>query len=123
MPRTLRSVSVAFAVALAALLAACAPTASEPMTVDAATVIIDVRTPAEYAAGHLEGAVNLDVQSGAFDAAIAELPTDGDYIVYCRSGNRAATAAAEMARSGFTQVRNAGGLDAAASATGLPIVQ
>lgn len=102
--------------------AACAPTA-EPIEVASDTVVIDVRTPEEYAAGHLDGAVNLDVQSPQFDALVGQLPTDGEYVVYCRSGNRSAAAIDRMQALGFTSLVNAGGIDAAASATGLPIVK
>ena len=69
-------------------LSACSP--SEPITVGADTVIIDVRTPAEYSEGHLEGAINIDVEAANFGTLLSQLPTDGDYIVYCRSGNRSA---------------------------------
>ncbi|MCL2652516.1 MAG: rhodanese-like domain-containing protein [Propionibacteriaceae bacterium] len=84
--------------------------------------IIDVRTASEYASGHLQGAVNIDVQSADFGAKIATMPKDGKYIVYCRSGARASTAQSQMKAVGFTNVTNAGGIDAASTATGLPIV-
>lgn len=109
-------------VALALALVGCAPAAAPSIGIDADTVIVDVRTPAEYADGHLEGAVNIDVQSPEFDAEIAELDTEGDYVVYCRSGNRSAQAASRMESAGLT-VRDAGGLSDAESATGLPIVR
>lgn len=86
------------------------------------TVIIDVRTPAEYAEGHLEGAVNVDLQSGSFEQEVAALPLEGDYVVYCRSGNRSAQAVSAMKALGFVNVQDAGGLQAASSATGLSIV-
>ena len=85
--------------------------------------IIDVRTAAEYAGGHLQGAVNIDVQSADFASKIAALPKDGKYIVYCQSGMRAKTAQAQMNAAGFTDVTNAGGIAAASTATGLPIVK
>ena len=83
--------------------------------------VIDVRTPGEFAAGHLEGAVNLDVEGGQFSALIADLPTDGAYIVYCQSGRRSALAAQAMVDAGFTQVYDLGGI-ADWQAAGLPIV-
>ena len=84
--------------------------------------MIDVRTPEEFAEGHLDGAVNLDVQSGRFDAELAALDPEGEYFVYCRSGNRSAAAAATMAEAGFTDVTDLGGLQDAADATGIEIV-
>jgi rhodanese-related sulfurtransferase len=81
--------------------------------------IVDVRTPAEFDDGHLEGAVNIDVQDASFDQRIAELPTDGTYFVYCRSGNRSAAAVERMRELGFTDVVDGGGFEALVAA-GLP---
>ena len=98
------------------------PTSTTGATSIAAdSVIVDVRTPAEFAEGHLAGAVNLDVQSATFAQDIALLPTDGAYVVYCRSGNRSAQAAAQMQSAGFTNVMDAGSLQDAAQTTGLDI--
>jgi phage shock protein E len=66
------------------------------------TTIIDVRTPEEYAQGHLPGAVNVDVSSPDFAARIATLDPAAPYAVYCRSGNRSGVAVAAMAEQGFT---------------------
>lgn len=96
--------------------------ATESLTVSNDTVIIDVRTPAEYEAGHLDGAVNIDVSSAGFATEIATLPADGDYIVYCQSGNRSAQAVALMQDQGFDNVRDAGGISKASQATGIGIV-
>jgi len=91
--------------------------------IDNGAEVIDVRTPAEYAEGHLDGAVNIDIQDQAlFEAAIADLDPDAAYVVYCRSGNRSAAATAQMTAAGFTDVTDAGGLQAASAATGLEIV-
>lgn len=86
------------------------------------TVVLDVRTPGEYADGHLEGARNIDLQSPTFDSEIAALDPDAEYVVYCRSGSRSALAAARMADAGVVNVTDAGGIDRAATETGLPIV-
>lgn len=120
--RRLRLTVLATGLALVAALglAACAP--AEPVEVGTDTVIIDVRTPEEYAGGHLEGAVNVNLQSGSFEQDILAFPLDGDYVVYCRSGNRSAQAAAIMADLGFENVQDAGGIQSASSATGLAIV-
>ena len=84
-------------------------------------VIIDVRTPDEFAQGHLEGAINLDVESGGFEAGLADLDPTAAYSVYCRSGRRSAMAADVMAENGFTEVTDLGSLESAAAATGLPV--
>ncbi|HSP53701.1 MAG TPA: rhodanese-like domain-containing protein [Cryobacterium sp.] len=105
---------------LTACSAPAAPAAQSAISADA--VVVDVRTPGEYAAGHLEGAMNVDVQASDFDSQMSALPTDGDYVVYCRSGNRSAAAAARLADLGFTSVTDAGAMSAATVSTGLPIV-
>lgn len=68
------------------------------------TTVVDVRTPAEFAQGHLEGAVNIDVSAPEFASRISTLDPAGSYAVYCRSGNRSATAVAAMTAAGFTDV-------------------
>lgn len=90
-----------------------------PLTVG---TIIDVRTPDEYAQGHLDGAVNIDVQAADFAERIAELPTDTEYTVYCRTGSRAGAAVAQMTALGFTDVTNVGSLAEASASTGLAVV-
>jgi rhodanese-related sulfurtransferase len=62
---------------------------------------IDVRTPEEFAAGHIEGAVNYNVEGPDFGAQIAALDPAGTYAVYCRSGNRSQVAVAAMAQAGI----------------------
>lgn len=109
---------------LIALATASACSSSEVVTIDATgATVIDVRTPAEYADGHLDGAVNIDVQDPeGFATAAAQLDPAGSYIVYCRTGNRSAAATAQLRDLGFDDVTDAGGLDEAAAATGLPVV-
>lgn len=68
--------------------------------------VVDVRTPEEYAAGHLSGAVNINVEGPDFDQQISTLDRDGAYAVYCHSGRRSALAADAMAKAGFTKVTN-----------------
>ena len=80
--------------------------------------IIDVRTYGEYASGHLQGALNIDVESGAFDLGIANLDKNATYALYCRSGRRSTLAAERMAEAGFTKIINFnnGGFDQLAAA-------
>lgn len=83
--------------------------------------IIDVRTPAEFDAGHLTDAELLDVQDASFTEQLGPLDTDGAYLVYCRSGNRSAHAVSIMRDLGFTELYDAGGL-ADLAAAGAPVV-
>ena len=64
----------------------------EAATTVAGVVVLDVRTPAEYAEGHLPGAVNLNVEDPAFPQLAAGLDPDAQYAIYCRSGNRSRVA-------------------------------
>jgi phage shock protein E len=79
-------------------------------------VLLDVRTPAEVAEGHLAGAVLIDLQGPDFRAAVAELPRDEPYFVYCRTGNRSGQAIEIMRELGFTDLVNGGGFDDLAEA-------
>ncbi|MEO1068805.1 MAG: rhodanese-like domain-containing protein [Cyanobacteria bacterium J06638_6] len=67
-------------------------------------VILDVRTPAEFATGHLSGAVNLDFHSPTFQADLAQLDRQKTYLVYCRRGIRSDRARAMMVDLNFRQL-------------------
>ena len=83
------------------------------------TVLLDVRTPSEFAAGHIAVAVNLDVQSPAFTQAVTTLDTAKSYAVYCHSGNRSKTAMSAMQQHGIRHVFDLdGGIAAWQSAGG-----
>ena len=82
-----------------------------------APTVLDVRTPQEYAAGHLTEARNVALGVD-FAKAVASLPRTGTYVLYCASGNRSARAASIMAGLGYTDVVDAGGLDDLAAAGG-----
>ena len=73
------------------------------------TTIIDVRTPQEFAQGHLPGAVNIDVEGPDFVAQVQALDPTAAYAVYCRSGNRSAAAISMMNQLGFTSAYHLGG--------------
>lgn len=119
----MKKIFALIAVALVATfaLAACAP--AQSINVGKDTIVIDVRTPNEYSQGHLDGAVNIDIENANFGTILSQLPTDGEYVVYCRSGNRSAKAVEIMKASGFTNVTDAHGINDASSATGIAIVQ
>ena len=112
---------------LMAIVAACGG-ASAVQKVDAAKavgmldsrVVIDVRTPAEFADGHVAGARNIDVEAGDFAARISSLDKTASYLVYCRTGRRSAIAADEMAGAGFADIVDGGGI-ADLVAAGAPI--
>lgn len=109
---------------LALMFGLTACTAAEPtVEVPASAIVIDVREADEYAAGHLENAELISLNSGQFSATLPSLDPDAEYYVYCRSGNRSAQAIAMMEQAGFTNVTNLGSVQEASSATGIPIVK
>lgn len=72
-------------------------------------VVLDVRTPAEYADGHLPGAVLMDIQGSDFAARMKELDPSAEYAVYCRSGNRSGQALRIFEANGLTSVYHLAG--------------
>jgi phage shock protein E len=70
--------------------------------------LLDVRTPEEFASGHIAGAGNIAVETLA--SRLDEVPRDKPVVVYCRSGNRSATAARILDEAGFTNVYDLGGI-------------
>ncbi len=66
--------------------------------------VIDVRTPEEYASGHIEGAVNYNVEGADFPAQVGGLDPAATYAVYCRSGNRSQVAVAAMSQAGVNGI-------------------
>lgn len=120
----LRSILAGGLLAAGLALSGCASTDSGTATVEAGAVqrgehvdadtfraslsddvtILDVRTPQEFAEGHIAGAVNIDVSSPDFAQQVSELDPEGTYAVYCRSGNRSRTAMAAMQDAGLSDV-------------------
>ncbi|MGV1036351.1 MAG: rhodanese-like domain-containing protein [Candidatus Nanopelagicales bacterium] len=86
------------------------------------TVVLDVRTPAEYASGHIEGARNIDFESGNFATDITGLDKNTTYAIYCRSGSRSGQALTQMSDAGFTSVSDLDGGIVAWEAAGKPVV-
>jgi phage shock protein E len=88
-------------------------------------VILDVRTPAEFAAGHIANAVNINVNgtSPSFAEAIAGLDKSRSYFVYCSSQHRSPTAISAMQQQDFASLYELTGGLAQWLAAGLPLVQ
>ena len=69
-------------------------------------VVIDVRTPEEFADGYIENAINIDFRSETFRNKLNQLDKNETYLVYCRSGGRSANALNIMAELNFKEVYN-----------------
>jgi len=107
-------------------LSACSSTGENaPMTAVDFTpnsIVIDVRTPEEFDSGHLAGALNINWEGAEFMQAVDALDKSANYVIYCRSGNRAGQAIDMMASMGFTNLTNLGSVDEAAKTTGIAVV-
>lgn len=90
-------------------------TAKQTAGIPASALVLDVRTPEEFAESHAVRAINLplqDIQTGT----LPSVAKDGKIVVYCRSGNRSAQAVALLKQAGFTNLQDLGGVDAAKDA-------
>ena len=83
------------------------------------TVLLDVRTPEEFAAGHVKGAENLNFRAPDVREQVAKLDKEQTYVLYCASGNRSGQTLKLMEEAGFKNVVNAGGFKDL-KAAGLP---
>ncbi len=73
--------------------------------------LVDVRTPQEYAEGHIDGALNINIQSDDFEELVQrELSKDSTVLVYCRSDRRSLDAAEILTSLGYNVVNLKGGI-------------
>ncbi|MGV1004957.1 MAG: rhodanese-like domain-containing protein [Candidatus Nanopelagicales bacterium] len=91
--------------------------------VAAGAVLVDVRTPAEFADGHLLGALNIDLQGANFAAEVSELQTGKTYAIYCRTGHRSAEAVKVFQAAGHGPLYDLAGGITAWMAAGLHITK
>jgi len=75
-------------------------------------VLIDVRTPPEFALGTINGAINIDIFGDDFEINITQLNKTNIYFVFCRSGRRSRSALKLMQMAGLTAYDLAGGINA-----------
>lgn len=122
-----------FGVLVAAVLAAAVTFAAEPVAApvtqdalierqqraDADLVVLDVRSPEEFAAGHVPGAINIPYDR--IGERLAEVPRDKDVILYCQSGRRAGIAAQALAEHGYSRLFHLEGDIADWKAKGRPL--
>jgi rhodanese-related sulfurtransferase len=86
-------------------------------------IILDVRTPEEFNAGHIANAININVADSNFSSEVSKLDKNATVAVYCRSANRSAVATNEMAELGFTDMYDMQGGIIDWEAAGGPVVQ
>lgn len=82
----------------------------EKLLADGTVALADVRTPEEYAEGHLPGAFNVDWKAGDFlEQMESACPKETPVALYCRSGRRSAEAAKQLSKAGYTVYNMLGG--------------
>ena len=97
------------------------PLAAQKLISNKLVQVLDVRTPAEFAAGHIAGATNLDFNAKDFQAKVAALDKNQPYLVQCASGNRSAKACTAMEQIDFKTLYDLKGGIKAWEAAGLPV--
>lgn len=76
-------------------------------------LLIDVRTPEEFASGHIENAINIDYKAGNFEDLVGELDRNQDVYVYCKVGGRSGRSAKVLEELGFEKIYDLdGGINA-----------
>ena len=98
-----------------------AKTFSEAMSKTPDALVLDVRTPDEFAGGHLDKAVNVDWNGGGFDAWMKKIDKEASIFVYCLSGGRSGSAGAALRQAGFKHVTEMEGGMMKWKAAGLPV--
>lgn len=99
------------------------PRAAAQLLEKEGVALVDVRTPSEYAEGHIEGAVNLNFFGPRFEEELGKLPKDRPILLYCKTGVRSARAAEMFRDVGFEKVYDLGGGISAWTRTGLPLIK
>ena len=108
------------AVALVACVALGASTAGAKAMSDAGAFVLDVRTQAEWLAGHVPGSTWIPLEQ--IESRMSEVPRTRDILVVCASGNRSATARDMLLNNGYTRVSSLRGGLQIWQAAGLPFV-
>lgn len=81
-------------------------------------MLVDVRTPEEYAEGHLPEAINIPFEQIAETFAKQGIAKDTPVVVYCRSGRRSGIAKESLDKAGYQAVYNGGGYDSLKASAG-----
>ena len=69
-------------------------------------IILDVRSPEEFAEGHISGAININFHDENFESTLDTLDKEKTYNVYCRSGNRSGKSIDLMTKKGFKRIHH-----------------
>jgi phage shock protein E len=91
-------------------------------TTERRVVYVDVRTPEEWAAGHVDGAIHIPHTELASRWQELEAHRDDDIVLYCRTGRRSGIAEQILTQAGFDRLQNGGGLSDL-QRQGVPVVR
>ena len=86
-------------------------------------LLLDIRTPDEYAQGHLKDSVVMDFYAPDFAEKLGQLDKTAKYLIYCRTGRRSGKALETMQQLGFTQAHDIEGGITAWAAAGYPVIK
>jgi len=85
--------------------------------------ILDVRTPKEYTAGHISGAININYRAADFATQLQSLDPDKEYLIHCASGGRSTASLKTFKKLGFSHIVHMDGGIKAWNKAGLPTVK
>ena len=77
---------------------------AQKLIADKKVVVLDIRTPEEFAAGHIAGATNINFRAADFEKALTALDKKQTYVLHCASGNRSTQASPTFNKLGFSSV-------------------
>lgn len=77
---------------------------ADKLVTEKKVVVLDIRTPREFAAGHIAGATNIDFYAGDFEKRLGSLGRDKTYLVHCASGGRSTKSLESFKKLGFASV-------------------
>lgn len=99
------------------------PTEAQKLIAEKTVVVLDVRTPKEFAAGHIAGATNINFLAADFAKAVAGLDTNQAYLVHCAVGGRSAQALPKLEKLQLQSIYHLDGGIKAWEKAGLPVVR
>lgn len=97
------------------------PMDAQKLITEEGAIVLDVRAPAEYSAGHIVNAINMNINDAQFTDNLRALDRDKKYVVYCLAGGRGGRAVARMEELGFKNAKNLVGGITVWKSEGLPV--
>ena len=99
------------------------PKEAEKLVAEHKVTVLDIRTPDEFAEGHIAGATNVNYLSSSFARQISSLPKTNAYLVHCASGNRSTKSLKIFSQQHFDSIYHLDGGFEAWKEAGLPVAK